>query len=79
MNMPGFTAEQAAYRTTARYARGRYGTWTQADRIQPAGNCGPFCNCDPGQCCKMSGFGTCSCNSCLVEEVRMAEPAFLRA
>jgi hypothetical protein len=81
MTMPGFTAERAAYRTRPRYVGSPGGPRANADQMSPAGNCGYYCNCDVGQCCKVGWGGlTCSCNTCTaVAETRSPDPTFLRA
>lgn len=79
MTMPGFTAERAAYRTTARYARDLNGPGARADQIGPAGNCGYYCDCDAGQCCSVGWGGlTCSCHTC-TQATETLEPRFLKA
>jgi len=64
MSAPGFTAGRAVYRGARAYASRSTGRVSGAG-VVPAGNCGYFCDCDPGQCCEVSWGGlNCACKTC---------------
>lgn len=68
MSAPGFTADASTYRARVLYRAGR-GT-AGVGALVPAGNCGFYCHCDPGQCCEVTwGGANCACTTCSTHAV----------